>query len=230
MQRLPLGMAHGHHPAGHPCVHDHTVAVPATQAAHGHPPVRQVGLVGERRCEPVRRVGHGPRRHHRHGQHHRRGHSHHAGRPGGRVLVLADGRVRHRHEIRRRIAGREIPCPQADRQDGGRPHVRFGTWTAREVVGRALLHIHGLCLIWHRQPGAEQRHLHAMLRNLPNPTGIHRNGHRHLRGLGGHLRRERHRPRVHGLRPVHGRFLCPGMLLHPLRERGIRVGCPETHP
>ena len=99
-ERVALGLAHDHPAPRHPCFSHHPPAVSTTQVAHRHPPVGSARLVAAGRRVAVWRIGHGACRHHRHGQHYRCGHGGGAGRSGRGVLVLADGRVWHLHEIR----------------------------------------------------------------------------------------------------------------------------------
>ena len=65
--------------------------------------------------------------HHRHGQHRRRGDGHRVGRARRGAVDVADRRVRHRDQIRRGPAGRQIPRQDHRRHNARRPDVRPGT-------------------------------------------------------------------------------------------------------
>ena len=186
-------MAHGDYPVRHPLVFNRTAALSATQTVQSHPALGTVGQVRSGRRQPVRRVGHSVGSHHWHGEYRRRSHGHHVRRTGRRILVLADRRVGHLDQVCRRTAGRQIPHPYPARQNAGRPHVCLGTGNGHEMARRLVLHLHGVRLVRYRQSGAKQRHIHAVLRDIPCAAGTYRNGSSRMRGFGRHFRRERYR-------------------------------------
>ena len=72
-------------------------------------------------------------------------------------------------------------------------HVCLGTGNGHEMARRLVLHLHGVRLFRYRQSGAKQRHIHAVLRDIPCAAGTYRNGSSRMRGFGRHFRRERYR-------------------------------------
>ena len=76
---------------------------------HGDPPLARPREKGAGRRQPVRRAHHRARRHDRHRQHRRRRDRGRLGGPGRGALDVADRRLRHRDQVRRSAARREVP-------------------------------------------------------------------------------------------------------------------------
>ena len=116
-RQLAVGSAHDRAAARHACVHDPAHGLYSAKDIHRHPAVRDQGPGFPGRRQPVSGPDDRARVHHRHGQHRRRGHSGVHGRPGRGAVVLADRRVRHRDQVRRKPDRGQVP-----RENGGRPH------------------------------------------------------------------------------------------------------------
>lgn len=99
-------------------------------------------------------------RYDRHGQHHRSGNGRCFGRPGCRVVVLADGCLRYLHEICGRIGSRQVPRQDERRAHARRPDVRLGARCPLQMARGMLRALRHHRFVRHRQHRAGQCHLY----------------------------------------------------------------------
>ena len=156
---LLVGMAHDHPAAGNARFPHLQVGNTTAQTTDGHQVVDQQGQRFHGRRVTVWRAGNGTGGNHWHRQHRRCSHRGGPGRSGCRAVVLALGRVWHRHQVQRGPAGHQVPRQGCRRPHAGRPDVRPGARPGLEVARRAVRAVHRAGLLRHRQHGAGQRHL-----------------------------------------------------------------------
>lgn len=176
---------------------------------------------GQRRRQPVRRIGHFAGCDHRYRKYHRRGDCCFAGRAGCCAVVLAHRCAGHLDQVCRMAVGHKVPREEARRRDAGRAHVCLGTGIEHAVAGHTVLCVYGHSRFWYRQYGAGQLHLAAGAGDLRRFTPHYRGGCRPAGGSCYRVWRERHCPCVHGAGPLHGTVLCLGLCVYIVAECGL---------